>query len=240
MPKAYTIDIETLPLPAYLERAPAKLKRQFDAGTLRAEKRSRYQADPNAEAEREYRLGGLNATSGRVLSIAVHIGTVPTPEISEGVNEGDSEHVFGISQQGEELSEIEALSGFLALLKNFESRHDEIVGFNILRFDLPFIFQRCVANSLPVRAFVNLSETPVRGVYDIMPRWQLTSGSDYPSLDDIAWTLGLRSSKRKELEGALVLQAYESGRLAEIREYNLDDVRVTRKVYERMVAVLGR
>jgi hypothetical protein len=29
-------------------------------------------------------------------------------------------------------------------------------------------------------------------------------------------------------------------KLAEIREYNLNDVRVTRKVYKRMVACFGR
>jgi hypothetical protein len=33
---------------------------------------------------------------------------------------------------------------------------------------------------------------------------------------------------------------YAADKLAEIREYNLNDVRVTRKVYERMVACFGR
>ena len=32
----------------------------------------------------------------------------------------------------------------------------------------------------------------------------------------------------------------KAGKLAEIREYNLNDVRVTRKVYERMIACFGR
>jgi len=38
----------------------------------------------------------------------------------------------------------------------------------------------------------------------------------------------------------MVFDLYHAGKLAEIREYNLNDVRLTRKVYERMVAVWGR
>ena len=60
------------------------------------------------------------------------------------------------------------------------------------------------------------------------------------SLDDIAWALGIESSKTAAVEGSKVFDLYYAGKLAEIREYNLNDVRVTRKVYERMVACLGR
>jgi hypothetical protein len=37
-----------------------------------------------------------------------------------------------------------------------------------------------------------------------------------------------------------VFELYQAGKLAEIREYNLNDVRVTRKVYEHMVECFGR
>ena len=37
-----------------------------------------------------------------------------------------------------------------------------------------------------------------------------------------------------------IFELYHAGKLAEIREYNLNDVRVTRKVYERIVASFGR
>jgi hypothetical protein len=39
---------------------------------------------------------------------------------------------------------------------------------------------------------------------------------------------------------ARIFELYQAGKLAEIREYNLNDVRVTRKVYERMVVCSGR
>ncbi len=60
------------------------------------------------------------------------------------------------------------------------------------------------------------------------------------SLDDIAWALGIESSKTADVEGSKVFDLYQAGKLDLIREYNLNDVRVTRKVYERMVASFGR
>jgi DNA polymerase III epsilon subunit-like protein len=149
------------------------------------------------------------------------------------------EHVFGIDADGNEEHERRALKGFLDLLKDFDPEADEIVGHNILGFDLPFIFQRCLINEIPVRPFIDLSEFRVRGVYDTMHQWWLGS-KRFVSLDDIAWALGIESSKTAEAEGSKVFEMYAADKLPEIREYNLNDVRVTRKVYERMVACFGR
>jgi predicted PolB exonuclease-like 3'-5' exonuclease len=150
-----------------------------------------------------------------------------------------SEHVFGIDEEGNEEAEKDALTGFLNLLKEFDPETDEIVGHNILGFDLPFIFQRCLVNNIPVRRFIDLSEFNVRGVFDTMHHWWL-GARRHVSLDDIAWSLGIESSKTAEAEGSKVFEMYQAGKLAAIREYNLNDVRVTRKVYERMVACFGR
>ena len=43
----------------------------------------------------------------------------------------------------------------------------------------------------------------------------------------------------EQMEGDLA-EVVSAGKLAEIREYNLNDVRVTRKVYERLIACFGR
>jgi hypothetical protein len=37
-----------------------------------------------------------------------------------------------------------------------------------------------------------------------------------------------------------VFDLYQAGKLELIREYNLNDVRVTRQIYERMVTTFGR
>jgi predicted PolB exonuclease-like 3'-5' exonuclease len=113
------------------------------------------------------------------------------------------------------------------------------VGHNIIGFDLPFIFQRCLANNITIKPFVDLSEYHVQGVFDTMRRWSFGDRRNNTSLDDLAWAFGIESSKTEDVEGSKVFELYQAGKLAEIREYNLNDVRVTRKVYERMVACFG-
>src|ERR1700686_572390 len=238
LPRAFTLDIETLALPGFRDRVGPKLEKDLRLGYMRMEQQQRYLEDIAAEEERVYQLGSLNATSGRVLSIAVHIGPIPGFEI-EGLTSNQSEHAFGIDEAGNEQEEAQALSEFLALISDFDLECDEIVGHNIIGFDLPFIFQRCLANNIPVRPPINLGEYNVKGVFDTMRGWWL-GGRNRVALDDVAWALGFESSKTADVEGSKVFDLYQAGRLAEIREYNLNDVRVTRKVYERLIACFGR
>ena len=238
LPRAFTIDVETIPLPGFRDRAAQRLKRSMERGRMSEEQQQRYFEDQEAEEQRAFKSGSLAATSGRVLSIGVHVGSIAGAEI-EGLALPESEHLFGIDSDGQEQPEHESLTEFLAFMSVFDAEIDEIVGHNVIGFDLPFIFQRCVVNNIPVRPFVNLSEFNVRGVYDTMHRWWLGSRNRV-ALDDLAWVLGIESSKTEDVEGSRVFELYQAGRLADIREYNLNDVRVTRKVYERLVLGFGR
>ena len=238
LPRAYTLDIETITLPDFRERVGPQLERLARLGNMRVEQQQRYLEDIAAEEERCYALGALSATSGRVLCIALHVGGIPGLEIP-GLDSESSEHVFGIDRYGYEQEEKQALQGFLNFMKHFDPDCDELVGHNVIGFDLPFIFQRCLAHSLVARPFVNLSDYTPRGVFDTMHRWWL-GAKRFVSLDDVAWALGIESSKTSEVEGSKVFDLYQAGKLDLIREYNLNDVRVTRKVYERMVASFGR
>ena len=238
LPRAYTFDIETLTLPDFRERVGPQLERSLRLGNMRVEQQQRYLEDIAAEEERCYALGALSATSGRVLSIALHVGAIAGVEFP-GLGPEASEYVFGIDRYGHEEDEKKALQDFLNFMKDFDPDSDELVGHNIIGFDLPFVFQRCLAQSLEARPFVNLADYNVRGVFDTMHRWWL-GARRHVSLDDVAWALGIESSKTAEVEGSKVFDLYQAGRLDLIREYNLNDVRVTRKVYERMVASFGR
>lgn len=238
VPRAFTLDIETLTLADFRERVGPQLERLMRLGNMRVEQQQRYLEDIAAEEERCYALGALSATSGRVLSIAVHVGPVPGLEFP-GLELEVTEHAFGIDSDGFEQPEKRALLDFLALMKDFDCDCDELVGHNIIGFDLPFIFQRCLVHGLEARPFVNLAEYNVRGVFDTMHRWWL-GAKRFVSLDDVAWALGIESSKTADVEGSKVFDLYQAGKLDQIREYNLNDVRVTRKIYERMVASFGR
>ncbi len=237
LPRAYTMDIETLTLPDYRERVGPQLEKLLKLGNMRLEQQQRYLEDIVIEEERCYQLGSLSATSGRILSIAVHAG--PIAGIDLGVELPQSEHVFGIDQDGVEQDEKNSLLALLELLKDFDCESDELVGHNLIGFDLPFIFQRCLVHCISAKPLVDLSEFRVRGVFDTMHHWWL-GAKRFVSLDDVAWALGIESSKTATAEGSKVFELYQAGKLAEIREYNLNDVRVTRRVYERMVACFGR
>ena len=238
LPRAYTMDIETLTLPDFRERVGPQLERLMRLGNMRLEQQQRYLEDIAVEEERCYQLGSLSAASGRILSIAVHEGPIPGLDFGDIV-QPESERVFGIDGDGEEQEEQKALLAFLDYMKNFEPDSDELVGHNIIGFDLPFIFQRCLVHCISAKPLVDLGEYRVRGVFDTMHAWWL-GAKRFVSLDDIAWALGIESSKTATAEGSKVFELYQAGKLAEIREYNLNDVRVTRKVYERMVGCFGR
>jgi hypothetical protein len=238
LPRAYTMDIETLTLPDFRERVGPQLEKSLKLGNMRLEQQQRYLEDIVVEEERCYQLGSLSATSGRILSIAVHEGPVASLDFGE-VEQRESERVFGINEDGEEEDEKKALLAFLDYMKAFDADTDELVGHNLLGFDLPFIFQRCLVHCISARPLVDLGEYRVRGVFDTMHHWWLGAKRNV-SLDDIAWALGIESSKTATAEGSKVFELYQAGKLAEIREYNLNDVRVTRKVYERMVGCFGR
>jgi DNA polymerase elongation subunit (family B) len=238
-PRAYTLDIETLTLPDFRERIGPQLERQLRLGSMRLEQQQRYLEDIAAEEERCYQLGSLSAISGRVLSIAVQVGGIPGIESAE-LEVRPIERVFGIDEAGNEQDEKGLLLDFLAFMKDFDVETDELVGHNLLSFDLPYIFQRCLVHRIPAQPFVNYGELNVRRVFDTMHHWWLGNRRGRVSLDDLAWALGIESSKTAAVEGSKVFDLHQAGRLREIREYNLNDVRLTRKIYERMVESFGR
>lgn len=93
---------------------------------------------------------------------------------------------------------------------------DLIIGFNINHFDLP-ILQKYLA--------VDLSKIPA---LDIMA--DVVGAIGYRvSLDDLAnSTLG----KKKSANGLMAVQYWREGRIDELKKYCLDDVRITRDLYE--------
>ena len=238
LPRAFTLDTETLATPDFRERVGPQLERLMRLGNMRLEQQQRYLEDIAAEEERCYQLGALNATSGRLLSLAAHIAPVGDLDPA-GLEMAAAEHVFGIDTEGNEEPEKQVLRAFLALMKDFDPEVDELVGHNLIGFDLPFIFQRCLVHSIPARPLVNLAGYQVQGVFDTMHHWWL-GAKRHVSLDDIAWALGMESSKTADVEGSKVFDLYHAGRLKEIREYNLNDVRLTRRVYERILQCFGR
>lgn len=123
------------------------------------------------------------------------------------------------------------------ILKSFWEMAKEInlfIGFNILGFDLRFIYQRSIV--LKVRPSIELNFARYRNypIYDVMMEWNKWDFGSTISLDTLAKALDIPSSKGGEVEGKNVAQAYKDGRLKEICEYCEKDVEVTRSIYKRL------
>ena len=131
--------------------------------------------------------------------------------------------------------EIQVLSGNeLEMLKKFWQIAKDIdlyVGFNILDFDLRFLYQRSVI--LKIRPSQNISFRRYQNspIYDLMHEWTKWSGRI--SMDELAHALGLESSK-KNIDGSQVFEYYQKGKLKEICDYCKEDVRLTRQIYRRL------
>lgn len=109
------------------------------------------------------------------------------------------------------------------------------VGFNLMDFDLRFIFQRSVI--LNVKPSVELSFARYRNspIYDVMHEWSRWSNLGRTSLHGLAKALSLQSSKEGEIEGKNVAKAYIAGKIKEICEYCEKDVELTRQIYKRLI-----
>ena len=104
----------------------------------------------------------------------------------------------------------------LSIFEKMLERTDLIIGFNINHFDLP-ILQKYLK--------VDLSKIQV---LDIMTEVVNAVGHRV-SLDDL---LVNTLNKRKSANGLLAVQYFKEGRINELKKYCLDDVRLTRDLYE--------
>ena len=104
----------------------------------------------------------------------------------------------------------------MSAFENLLKKTDLIIGFNIDHFDLP-VLQKYLS--------VDLSKIPT---LDIMNEVINKMGHRVSLGDLVSNTLG----KRKSANGLMAVQYWREGRMDELKKYCLDDVRLTRDLYE--------
>lgn len=127
--------------------------------------------------------------------------------------------------------EIEILKKFWEVVKDI----DLFIGFNIMEFDLRFIYQRAIVLKVKPTRELNFARYRNDPIYDIMHEWKRWNMTTSISLDTLAKILGLPTSKDGGIEGKDVAQAFKDGRIKEICAYCDRDVELTRKIYKRMI-----
>jgi len=104
----------------------------------------------------------------------------------------------------------------LPAFENLLKKTDLIIGFNINHFDLP-VLQKYLS--------IDLTKIPT---LDIMDEVVNVMGHRVSLNDLVINTLG----KRKSASGLLAVDYFKQGRMDELKKYCLDDVRLTRDLYE--------
>jgi len=167
---------------------------------------------------------GLSPTTGRIVCIAF-----------QDVQEGRSAaYVLGDPARSSEpiyycRTEREILEEFYRILAEFR----RYVTYNGKNFDVPFILARSAILEVVPGPF------PVTKRYSTSPHLDLCEllssfGSlRYESLDGWCQAFGIRSPK-SGIDGSQVQTYFEAGRLQEIAEYCLQDVRATAELFERV------
>ncbi len=142
--------------------------------------------------------------------------------ISYAINDEPTQSLFG--------NEKEILEKFWDIAKDI----DLFVGFNIMDFDLRFIYQRSVVFGVKPSRELSFRRYANSPIYDVMYEWVKWNTREFITLDKLAKALGFESSKGGEVEGKNVAKAFEKGRIKEICDYCEKDVELTRKIYKKM------
>lgn len=111
---------------------------------------------------------------------------------------------------------------------------DLFIGFNIIDFDMRFIYQRSIIQGVKPTKLLNFARYRCEPIYDIMWEWIKWGNTPKPSLHSLAKALGLKSSKESGIEGKDVAKAFLDGRIKEICKYCEADVEVTRQIFHKM------
>jgi 3'-5' exonuclease len=108
------------------------------------------------------------------------------------------------------------------------------VGFNVMDFDLRFIYQRSIVHGIKPTQDLSFARYRNNPIYDVMQEWSKWSNLGRTSLHGLSKALGIPSPKEGGIEGRDVARAYKNGRIKEICEYCERDVEATRQIYKRM------
>ena len=105
------------------------------------------------------------------------------------------------------------------------------VVFHNAKFDIPFIWHRSVINQVEPSKFFKPHGRHNSDHFCTMEGWAGFGGKI--SLNNLAKILDL-GAKTEGMDGSQVCPEYEKGNIKKIADYCLDDVRLTRKIYNKL------
>ena len=155
--------------------------------------------------------GALSALTGRIVCICLLI------------------------DDGNQMNEVALIGDEKGLLKNFWDRiqpGDVLIGFNLLNYDCMFLRQRSWILGVRPSRKIDLKKYYTTDVIDLMQLWSNWGAQKYVSLDQLAGALACGT---KTGDGNQVAEWWQAGKIDQIAQYCLNDVRVTYLVFLRLM-----
>lgn len=221
------IDIETIPTQRDDIRESIAAGIKPPANYSKPETIEKWEKESKPEAvESAIHATGLDGTFGEIICI----GWALDDECPSCVGR------FPNEPEGELLNKFfTSLDENIRLLDpNGYQRHPTWIGHFITGFDLRFIWQRCVINSIKPIVKIPYDAKPWGDqVFDTKVEWTgMNKYTGNGSLDAISKALGYEG--KGDMDGSKVWSYIQEGKLKEVMDYCKDDVEKTRLLHKRM------
>lgn len=134
------------------------------------------------------------------------------------------------------MNEAEILREFFTFIDAACAKHPNVrpvfIGHNLIEFDLRFIFQRAVVLGVKPSVHIPFNARPWgdRSAFDTMTAWAGTKNR--VSLDKLSKVLC--GAGKGDMDGSMVWDAVNAGRIDDVADYCRNDVVMTRAIYKRM------
>lgn len=218
----FTIDIETCPaqdpaVKAFIAanmQAPGTLSKPESIAAWHAEKKP-------AAAEEAWRKTSFDGGLGHICVIGIAI---------------DDAEPIALYNRDWHAAEAYVLAEFFRMIDAQCAQHPNVrpvfIGHNVIEFDLRFIYQRAVVLGVKPSPHIPFNARPWgdSSVFDTMTAW--AGARNTVSLDKLARVLGVGG--KSDMDGSMVWDAVNAGRIDEVAEYCKADIAMTRAAYKRM------
>ena len=210
-----TLDIETLPSqkPGALAEIRATIA---PPGTIKKPESIAAWTEEHADkaAEELYRKTSFDGSKGEICCIGWAVDDGPVETVFRELHQSEADMLRDFFRQG-------------------QGQEYEIVGHNVLAFDIRFLYQRCVINGVKPSFNLWQNERYTGGkIYDTMTAW--AGWGNRISLNNLCGALSV-PVKSGGMDGSMVWDYVLDGRIEEVADYCREDVAATRACYERMI-----
>lgn len=167
----------------------------------------------------------LDGTWGEIICIGLAVNDEPVEVFTRALTEGDLLNTFALMLDSK-CKKADQTGEMWQLVARW-------IGHNIIDFDLRFLWQRSKLLGVTFPFTLPLHKA-ANGVYDTMREW--AGYKDRVSQKDLELAFGIARTDPLPNGGADVFQAYQNGRIDDIKEHCRQDIEGLRQIYRKMTA----